>query len=164
MGDDMKDKVSGIGGDDYVKYGTTGRFSEVLEYLNTKFTPNTVHATKADWDQYVQTLGGDPQKHTFGRFAAYLLKDLFADGDSDGKEYPTKSEWLKDCSTYQGQPIDPVAFKAMANALRDNLEQNQPAPMYFAVTKSYSGVHEVTQETGDLGGVRGIVVTMKCPP
>lgn len=160
----MEDKVPGIGGDDFVKYSSAGRFPEVLAYLNKKFTGDTILATKDEWEKYVASLGGDPQKHLFGRFAAYLLEGLFAQGSSAGQPYPTKQEWLADCTTYNGLPIDPVAFKAMADALRENLQQDEPFPMFFAVAPSETGVHEVVKITGDIGGgVRGILVTMKCP-
>jgi hypothetical protein len=161
----MVDKVPGIAGDDELKYATSGRFPEVLDYLNKKFTPDTILSTKDEWDKYVASLGGDPQKHMFGRFAAWLLNDLFSQDTSSGKAYPTKQEWLNDCTTYNGQPIDPLAFKAMADALRENLQQDEPFPMFFAVTPSETTVHEVVKMTGDIGGgVRGISVTMKCPP
>jgi hypothetical protein len=161
----MADKVPGIGGDDFVKYSVAGgRFPEVLAYLNSKFTAAAIRGTKNDWDKYVTSLGGDAKKHLFGRFAAYLLEGLFSQGDSNGKPYPTKQEWLADCTTYNGHPIDPVAFKAMADALRENLQENEPFPMYFAVAPSETGRHEVVKVTGDIGGgVRGILVTMKCP-
>jgi hypothetical protein len=161
----MADKLPGIGGDDFVKYSVTGgRFPEVLAYLNSKFTAETIRGTKDEWEKYVKSLGGDAKKHLFGRFAAHLLEGLFSQESSRGKAYPTRQEWLADCTTYNGRAIDPIAFKAMADALRENLQQDEPFPMYFAVAPSETGMHEVVKTTGDIGGgVRGILVTMKCP-
>jgi hypothetical protein len=159
----MEDKLLGIGGDDELKYSKNGRFHEVVEYLNTKFTPAAIAATKADWTKYVTSLGGDAQKHTFGRFAAYLMEGLFAQDSGNARRYPTKKEWIEDCTTYNGQPIDPVAFKAIADALRENLQQDKPFPMQFTVVSSDTPVHEIVRTTGEIAGARGVLVTIKCP-
>jgi hypothetical protein len=51
----------------------------------------------------------------------------------------------------------------MGDALRDNLQKANPAPMFFAVKATNTGKHFVTQVAGDVGGKPGILVTMNCP-
>jgi hypothetical protein len=159
----MARDCSGYSGDDVVKYGTNGLFPQVLQYLNGKFTPSTLAATKSTWDTYIANLGGNPNSHAFGKFAAVLMEPLFSQGSSQGQNFPTKAEWIRDSSIYNGQPIDSTALAAMGAALRDNLQAANPVPMSFHVGASTIGKHYVESASTTIGGVTGIAVTLYCP-
>ena len=159
----MPKNMDGYSGDDFVKYGTDGLFPAVLEYLNSKFVPTELASTKGIWDGYIASMGGDPNRHAFGKFAAVLMKDLFTAGASKGADFPTRDEWIRDSTVYNGQSIDAEALKAMAAALRDNLQTDQPKPMVFSVAASKTGKHYVQSASATVAGTPGISVTMFCP-
>jgi hypothetical protein len=159
----MATNMDGYSGDDFVKYGKDGLFPAVLEYLNGKFVPAELARTKGIWDDYVAGMGGDPNQHAFGKFAAVLMKDLFAAGASKGADFPTREEWIRDSTVYNGQTIDAEALKAMAAALRDNLQTAKPLPMVFSVAASKTGKHYVQSASAAVAGTPGISVTMFCP-
>jgi hypothetical protein len=159
----MAKHMDGYSGDDFVKYGRDGLFPAVLEYLNSKFVPAEVGNTKGIWDDYIAGMGGDPNRHAFGKFATVLMKDLLSSGSSRGADFPTRDEWIRDSTVYNGNSIDAEALKAMAAALRDNLQTAKPVPMVFSVAASKTGKHYVQTTAATIDGTPGISVTMFCP-
>ena len=138
-----------------IAYSEDGKFSSVLGYLNPQFEPGRIAETKAKWDAYA---AGKPQDHRFGRFAAYLLKELFSTAG-----YPALYQWLKDCTYYKDKPIDATSIQQMSDDLRDNMQEATPKPMFFQVKPTDAGVHRVDRKVFPIDGNDWIEVTMYCP-